>query len=259
MRTSIVSRDFDISYRAEGEGAPLLLLHGWSYCADTWWDAGYADQLVGDHRVIAIDFLGHGDSDKPHDPAEYRDDLVVSDIVAVMDAENIDRALVWGYSMGAANAALLAVSEPSRVAVLVCGGEAPLPAPDGRRESLLSVAESIRTAAGMEAVLRASGTPDELVEESVAANDLAALSAVMTVLSSDDRPVAADVQAPSLWYQGAEDAPFSQANLEIATQFGVETHLIPGANHVAGFWQTDDVLAVVRPFLGRHRSLAIAR
>jgi pimeloyl-ACP methyl ester carboxylesterase len=235
MRTSVVSRGFNVSYRAEGRGTPLVLLHGWSMWADNWWDGGYADELVGEFRVIAIDFLGHGESDKPHDPDDYRDDLVVSDIVAMLDAEHVERALVSGYSMGAVNAASLAVSEPSRVAALVCGGEAPLPAPEGRREGLLSVAESVRSVEGLEAFIRQVGTPDEMVEEYLAANDAAALSAVMTTDSSDDRPEAADVQAPSLWYQGSEDAPFSQPNLDIAARFGVETHLIPGADRVVAF------------------------
>lgn len=94
MRGSVVSRGFNISYRVEGQGASLLLLHGGSMWADTWWDAGHADELGGEFRVIAVDFLGHGDSDKPHDLADYHSDLMVSDVIAVLDAEQVERALV---------------------------------------------------------------------------------------------------------------------------------------------------------------------
>lgn len=47
--------------------------------------------------MIAIDRLGHGDSDKPHDAAEYLEHLIVSDIVAVLDAESADKG-AWNES-----------------------------------------------------------------------------------------------------------------------------------------------------------------
>lgn len=259
MGTSVVSRGFNISYRAEGRGAPLMLLHGGSMWADTWWDAGYADELVNDYRVIAIDFLGHGHSDKSYDPADYHGDLVASDIIAVLDAERVERALVWGYSMGATHAALLAVRRPDRVAAVVFGGEAPLPAPEGRREWLASRAEAVRTSEGMAAFFREMGTPDDVVATYVAANDPAAFSAVMAAGANEERTDAADVQAPSLWYQGTEDAPFTRESLEIAARCGVETHLILGADHAAAFNRANEALAFVRPFLEQHRPSAAAR
>lgn len=137
MRTSVVSRGHRISYRTEGEGAPLVLLAGWSQWADRWWEAGYVDRLAGHYRIIGIDRLGHGDSDKPHDSSEYLEPLIVSDIVAVLDAEQIDRALVWGHSMGARNAASLAELEPQRVDGVVCGAGVPLPGSPERRDRRL--------------------------------------------------------------------------------------------------------------------------
>lgn len=230
-----------------------MLLCGWSRWADTWWDAGYVEELAGDYRVIAIDRLGHGESDKPHDPALYREDLIVSDIVAVLDAEEAGRSLVWGFSMGAQNAAALAVLEPTRVGALVCGGGAPVPSPEGRRERTLFAAEFVSTVEGMEAALRSLGTPEEGVVESLAHNDTTALASAVAG-TADWEPSAADVQAPSLWYQGSEDNPFSPEDLQLADRLGVETHWIPGADHVASFRSTDEVLAIVQPFLESHRS-----
>jgi len=187
MRSSVVSRGFNISYRADGQGAPLLLLRGGSMWADSWWDAGDAEELVDRYRMIAIDFLGHGHSDKSYDPADHHGHLVVSDVVAVLDAEHVERALVWGYSMGATHGALLAVRRPDRVAAVVFGGEAPLPAPEGRREWLASRAEVVRTVDGMAAFFREMGTPDDVVATYVAANDPAACSAVMASEANEDR------------------------------------------------------------------------
>jgi pimeloyl-ACP methyl ester carboxylesterase len=253
MRSSVVSRGHRISYRAEGNGVPLVLLCGWTRWADTWWDAGYVNGLSNDYRVIAVDRLGHGDSDKPHDPAEYLEHLIVSDIVAVLDAEQVHRALVWGFSMGARNAASLAVMEPTRVAALVCGGGGPLPGSDGRRERVLAFADLVKTVDGMTTWLRSIGTPDEAVAESLARNDSAAVSATMAG-AAEWIPAADEVRAPSLWYMGSDDeGGFTAEELELATRLRVETHVLPGADHVASFRRASDVLSIVRPFLDQHR------
>ena len=255
MRTSVGSRGLNISYRVEGVGTPLVLLHGWSRWADTWWEAGYGTALVDDYKVIAIDRLGHGESDKPHDPDLYVEDVIVSDIVAVLDAERVDRALVWGFSMGAVDAASLAVLQPRRVIAVVCGGDTPIPSRhgEGRREQHLSTAEAVSSVAGFAALLRRLGSPEEAIVESLAHNDTAALSAAM-VGGADRFPAAANIQAPSLWYEGSDDHAFLPEDLQLAARFDVETHLIPGADHVATFRRAGDVLRIVRPFLDKHRS-----
>ena len=236
-----------------GDGAPLLLLCGWSRWADTWWDAGYVDGIGDEYRVIAVDRLGHGESDKPHDPVEYLEQLIVADIVGVLDAERVDRALVWGFSMGARNAASLAVMEPTRVAALVCGGGGPLPGSEGFRQRTLDLAELVRTVEGMTLALRSIGTPDEGISVSLERNDPAALSAAMAG-SAEWRPVANEVHAPSLWYRGSDDdGGFWAEDVELAARLGVETHVLAGADHVMSFRRTDEVLSFVRPFLEQHR------
>jgi pimeloyl-ACP methyl ester carboxylesterase len=172
---------------------------------------------------------------------------------AVLDAEQVDRALVWGFSMGARNAASLAVMEPTRVAALVCGGGGPLPGSDGRRERVLAFADLVKTVDGMTTWLRSIGTPDEAVAESLARNDSAAVSATMAG-AAEWIPAADEVRAPSLWYMGSDDeGGFTAEELELATRLRVETHLLPRADHVASFRRASDVLSIVRPFLDQHR------
>jgi pimeloyl-ACP methyl ester carboxylesterase len=254
MRASVVSRGHSISYRSEGSGSPLVLLCGWSWWADTWWDAGYADALADSYKILAIDRLGHGESDKPHDPAEYLEPLIVSDITAVLDAEHVDRAIVWGFSLGAKNAASLAVMEPARVEAVVCGGGGPLQGSNYRRERVIEVADLVKTGEGMTLMLQSIGTSDEGVAESLERNDSAALSACLAG-TAEWFPAADDVAAPSLWYMGSDDDEgFSVADLELADRTGVEVCAIPGADHVASFSGAHDVIPLVRPFLDQHRS-----
>jgi pimeloyl-ACP methyl ester carboxylesterase len=97
------------------------------------------------------------------------------------------------------------------------------------------------------------GSPPEAIGESLARNDTAALSAAM-IGSAERFPAIARIKAPSLWYEGADDHPFSPEDMQLAARFDVETHLIPGADHVAAFRRAHDVLHLVRPFLDKHRS-----
>jgi len=255
MPNSVESRGHRISYRTDGEldAAPLVLLAGFSRRAGDWWDRGYVTELRDAYRVIAIDRLGHGDSDKPHDDAEYLEHLIVSDIVAVLDAEHVDRAAIWGFSMGARNAASVAVMEPTRVAALICGGGAPTMSVDGRRERVMAWADLIRTDEGMRRWLESIGSSSGMIEDSLAQNDSAALAATVAG-TADWTPDADDIDAPSLWYMGSDDdGGFSARELEIASHLGVETHSIPDADHVASFQRAAEVLSFVRPFLDQHR------
>src|SRR5262245_42221612 len=89
-----------LSYDVVGQGRPLILLHGWS-CDRSWWtEPGYVDELRRDHLVINVDVRGHGRSGKPHEPAAYHADVLTSDVLAVAEAEGLDRFAMWGQSYG---------------------------------------------------------------------------------------------------------------------------------------------------------------
>jgi pimeloyl-ACP methyl ester carboxylesterase len=82
----------------EGEGPALVLQHGFSEGVIDWYESGYVEALRRDYRLILIDARGHGASDKPHDPDAYVLNRRVADVVAVLDALDIAKALYWGYS-----------------------------------------------------------------------------------------------------------------------------------------------------------------
>jgi non-heme chloroperoxidase len=86
----------DFAYVEVGEGPPIVLLHGWSSSL-RWWDRNI-EALAAGHRVLALDFRGHGSSEKTasgHTMPGYAKD--VHDFVAGMAAEG---ALLVGWSMG---------------------------------------------------------------------------------------------------------------------------------------------------------------
>ncbi len=113
-----------LAFRQEGEGEPVLLIHGFaSSSLVNWVSPGWFRTLTeAGYRVVAIDDRGHGLSDKPHDPAAYTPTLMAGDAAALLDHLGIEKAHVMGYSMGARITAFLASERPEKVHSAVFGG-----------------------------------------------------------------------------------------------------------------------------------------
>ena len=113
-----------IAYCEEGEGEPILLIHGFaSNVAANWIDPGWVRTLTASgRRVIAYDNRGHGQSEKLYDPSLYGAPSMAEDARRLLDHLRIERADVLGYSMGARIAAFLVLSHQARVRSVVFGG-----------------------------------------------------------------------------------------------------------------------------------------
>jgi pimeloyl-ACP methyl ester carboxylesterase len=111
-----------IHYLESGAGVPVVLIHGYTGTAEgNWFSNGVAEALSKKHRVIAIDCRGHGDSEKPHDPAKYGPQMA-KDVLEMMDHLKIDKAHVHGYSMGGFIVTQLLATAPSRFITASYGG-----------------------------------------------------------------------------------------------------------------------------------------
>ena len=106
-----------------GAGQPLLLLHGFSGDGATW--HAVADALGERWRVIMLDCLGHGASDKPREVASYRMEAIAADIISVLDQLEIRRTHLLGYSMGGRLALYLALRHPERLRSLILESASP--------------------------------------------------------------------------------------------------------------------------------------
>ena len=114
----------DIAFLDEGEGAPIVLVHGFASTAQVnWVYPGWVATLTGaGRRVIALDNRGHGSSSKLRDPAAYHSARMAEDVRALLDHLDLGRADVMGYSMGARIAAFFALAHPQRLRRAVFGG-----------------------------------------------------------------------------------------------------------------------------------------
>jgi pimeloyl-ACP methyl ester carboxylesterase len=114
----------DIAYDVAGEGAPVLLVHGYvSNSRVNWGETGWVRFLVGAGRkVITFDHRGHGESAKLYDPALYSAAIMADDATRLLDHLHIPKADVIGYSMGARVTAFMLINHPARVRRAVLGG-----------------------------------------------------------------------------------------------------------------------------------------
>jgi pimeloyl-ACP methyl ester carboxylesterase len=236
-------------YELQGDGSPLVLLHGGMLCIDLSF-AGLMPELVGRHRTIAVELQGHGrtaDIDRPITPA-----ALASDVVGLLDHLGIDRAHVLGHSMGAAATLELAVSYPDRVRSVV-----PISASvrmEGLHEDLtdpekMATSKRLPTAddfADMQsAYQRLSPHPDHF-------NDfLATLSQSNADLQGWSDEQLATITAPTLLVLGDRDfTTVEHGGLMLRLIPGSQLAVLPGTTHMAATRRTDLLVPMLAAFLG---------
>jgi pimeloyl-ACP methyl ester carboxylesterase len=114
----------EIAYLDEGEGDPIVLVHGFASSKNVNWvyPTWVSDLKKDGRRVIALDNRGHGDSAKLYDAAQYEIAIMADDVIALMDHLSLARADVMGYSLGSRMTAVLAQKAPQRLRSAILGG-----------------------------------------------------------------------------------------------------------------------------------------
>jgi pimeloyl-ACP methyl ester carboxylesterase len=233
----IISRGYRIRYQAFGAGPTIVLLHGHPMWGGRWLDRGYVERLQDRFRLLVPDLLGHGDSDKPSEAAAYGNPNIAADVLAILDAEGVGAAHVWGYSWGAIIAEHLAATAPSRVASLILGGF-PLGLDADQRAAMEPpVGERPAT---IEEVF--ADWPPQVAELYIARNDFGAIQAVQETIYKFATTVS-DLQAvphPTLAYYGADDT-FLGLAVQQAQMLPCHLEIVPG-DHFMAFALADNIL-----------------
>ena len=178
-----------IRYVIQGEGEPVVLVHGLAASAFTNWQLpGIMATLAKDHQVIALDLPGHGGSDKPKKPEAYGPQMA-EDVVLLLDHLHIKKAHVVGYSLGGMITMKLLTMHPDRVLSAVVGGMGWVR--DGGRNL---------TGRGQLAVPGNTGALGLVINSmgklSVTEDELKAIKVPVTVIIGDQDPFRARTVAP---------------------------------------------------------------
>ncbi|ODT73959.1 MAG: oxidoreductase [Pelagibacterium sp. SCN 64-44] len=107
-------------YETSGSGDPLIVLHGAYMNIPTMGDI--VPRLAENHTVYALEFQGHGRTEDIDRPLTYPN--LADDVAAFMDAVGLDKADIFGYSMGSAAGLQLAIRHPEKVEKLVAASVA---------------------------------------------------------------------------------------------------------------------------------------
>lgn len=118
------SAGVEIAYEVEGEGKPILLVHGFSAtAADNWVRTGWVQALTrARYKVVRFDLRGHGASQKLYNADDYDIEKMAGDALALMDHLGIEKADLMGFSMGAGIAMRLAARHGTRFGKVVLAG-----------------------------------------------------------------------------------------------------------------------------------------
>ncbi len=156
-RTLRLSDGLSVRVLEAGTGAPVLLIHGVGMRAEAW--APQQAALAADHRVIAVDMPGHGDSDPLPGPPALPD--YVAWAARVVQALGLGPVSVAGHSMGALIALGLAVHHPDLVARAALLNGVYRRSPEAKAAVLARAAEIGAGAGGIEAPLARWFGPEE--------------------------------------------------------------------------------------------------
>jgi pimeloyl-ACP methyl ester carboxylesterase len=242
---------YRIAYRVGGQGPPLVLLPGLGMDSRGWQDFGYVELLAPRHRLLMVDPLGHGSSDRPDHSEAYGLEALADHTAAVMDAEGVEAADIWGYSRGAGLLVAMMQHQGHRVRSAVAGGI-----------DLTALASSQQLGEAT------TPTPAEFLRRGdwagfwdVFSVELSAERRARAERDNDPHAIAAALEAAAAFnitvdptaFRGmvyvGDGEPFAQATSAIAELFELPCAVLPTGGHSQTFEASVDVCAVVVPFL----------
>ncbi|MGD9720743.1 MAG: alpha/beta fold hydrolase [Pirellulales bacterium] len=261
--SSFDSAGVKIHYVVEGEGEPVLLIHGFTANIQMQWGLpGVISKLKNDYRVIAIDNRGHGKSGKPHDPKQYGPEMV-NDVVRLLDHLNLPKAHIVGYSMGGFMTNYLVNTHPDRVLTATLGGAGWSRDNDPNMKFIGDLADSLEAGKGIGPLLErltppGQPKPDEqqiaFVNQMVMANNdpkalaacirgMAGLTVTEAQLRSNKVPALALIGSQDPLKLGVDEMAQVMANLRV--------EVIENTDHMTAF-SAPKFIGDLQEFLGDH-------
>jgi pimeloyl-ACP methyl ester carboxylesterase len=252
-----------------GEGPPFLMVHGFTGAKEDL--AEHAPRFAERVQVVRFDHRGHGESDKPGDPATYTLDRLAMDTLQVADALGIGELALLGYSMGGMVARRIVLAHPERVTSLVLMDTSP-GAPPGIDPDLAEFAAQVALTEGMTAlralldeadvlgsdaekrVRRERPGHEEFNARKWAAVAPAAYAGLIRAITRqpDQLDALRGVDCPTLVIVGEQDEQFLPVSRAMAGAIsGARLVVVPDAGHAPQFENPDAWFTAVDEHLAR--------
>ena len=256
--------DFSMAYSENGEGRPLLFVHGYPLNRRMW--QPQIDGLADMARVIAPDLRGHGDSQAV--PGPYSMDLLADDLNALLDALHISQTVyLCGLSMGGYVAFAFYRRYAQRLAGLILAAtRAAADSAQARasREQAAQTARQQGVAAiveGMAAKMLSPQTAEQRPALAAQVKEIMLRTSLEGVLGDlegmkerpDSTPTLSQITIPTLVIHGADDQiiPLAEAQAMQAAIPNAQMEVISGAGHLLNLEQAETFNAAVRGFVTR--------
>ena len=245
-----------LAHQCQGTGHPLVLLAGQAN-DHHWWD-GVREDFHPAHSTITVDYRGTGGSGKPDEPYSTRG--FAADVVAVLDELGVERADVYGTSMGGRVAQWLAALHPGRVRRLVLGCTSPGgPHATERDADVRRALAQPDPGAARQALVELMFTPswpaeDPRTDQVLGDPDMPAHAKRRHLVASNEHDaweVLPRITAPTLVLHGEQDrlTPPDNAPLLAERIPDARLHLLPDARHAYFLQRRPSATDLVRDFL----------
>lgn len=248
-----------ISYESQGEGPPLVLVHGLGGTANVW----HAQRVTLSKyfRVVALDLTGSGRSDKSK--RTYSIETWVEEIAALMDHLNLPPAVVAGHSMGTVIVQKLAATHPQKTKAIVLAGALVELGPPGKeafskradsveKDGMAGVADTVLGGALSAGTRERNLALTGMVREMLLANDPACYAghcrALVAGSAKADQP---QIACPTLLVVGDQD-PVTPLALQKTIAGAIaksQIRIVPNTAHLTMLESPEAFNAIVLEFL----------
>lgn len=251
-----------LAYQSEGQGIPLLLIHGFPLNNRMW--EPQIRSLSNQARVLAPDLRGHGDSEPIEGP--YSMGMLADDCVSLLDALDIEQpAVVCGLSMGGYITLAFYRRHPDRVRGLILAAtRAGADSPEGKanRDKAIAQAKEEGTAAIASSMLPKmlapktyESKPDlvEQVENIMTSTSVPGIVGALEGMKQrpDSTPMLGKIDVPTLILHGEDDQliPAQEAQEMHTAIADSSLNLISNAGHLLNLEQPEKFNQIIREFM----------